>query len=124
MAHFLKDQNDTVQNRYGFELAQFRTFSAESALIDRINELWHQVEWDWFTRDGQEVLYWHWSPEFNWEMNHAIRGHNETLIVYVLAASSPAHSIDPAAYHQGYADQEDARDTLAGIVVLFILPVS
>jgi len=75
----------------------------ESALIDRINELWHQVEWDWFTQEGQEVLYWHWSPEFGWEMNHAIRGHNETLIVYVLAASSPTHSIDPLVYHQGYA---------------------
>ena len=61
------------------------------------------MEWDWFTRGGEEVLYWHWSPEFDWEMNHAIRGHNETLITYVLAASSPTHSIDSSVYHKGYA---------------------
>ena len=61
----------------------------KKTLIDRINTLWQEVEWDWFTQGGQEVLYWHWSPEYNWEMNHAIRGHNETLITYVLAASSP-----------------------------------
>ena len=24
--------------------------------------LWHDVEWDWYARDGREVLYWHWSP--------------------------------------------------------------
>ena len=61
------------------------------------------MEWDWFTQGGEEVLYWHWSPDFGWEMNHAIRGHNETLITYVLAASSPTHSIDSLVYHKGYA---------------------
>ncbi len=77
--------------------------AAEKELKERIDTLWHQVEWDWFTRGGEEVLYWHWSPEFGWEMNHAIRGHNETLIVYVLAAASPTHSIDTMVYHNGYA---------------------
>lgn len=77
--------------------------TTERALIERINTLWQEVEWDWFTQGGQEVLYWHWSPEFNWEMNHAIRGHNETLITYVLAASSPTHPIDSLVYHKGYA---------------------
>ena len=77
--------------------------AGEKELKERINTLWEEVEWDWFTRGGQEVLYWHWSPEFDWEMNHAIRGHNETLITYVLAASSPTHSIDSMVYHNGYA---------------------
>ena len=86
--------------------------ASENDLITRINKLWQEVEWDWFTRGGQEVLYWHWSPEFDWEMNHAIRGHNETLIVYVLAASSPTHTIDPAVYHKGYArDGEIVNDS-------------
>jgi len=79
------------------------TDAKEKELKERINALWQEVEWDWFTRDGEEVLYWHWSPDFEWEMNHAIRGHNETLITYVLAASSPTHSIDSMAYHNGYA---------------------
>jgi len=76
---------------------------AEKELAERINKLWLEVEWDWFTRDGEELLYWHWSPEFDWEMNMAIRGHNETMIAYVLAAASPTHPIDTAVYHSGYA---------------------
>ena len=79
------------------------TDAKEMELKERINMLWQEVEWDWFTRGGEEVLYWHWSPDFGWEMNHAIRGHNETLITYVLAASSPTHPIDSTAYHKGYA---------------------
>lgn len=75
----------------------------ESSIIDAINQLWEEVEWDWYTRGGENVLYWHWSPNYGWEMNHQIRGWNEALIVYVLAASSPTHSIDPQVYHQGWA---------------------
>jgi hypothetical protein len=77
--------------------------ATEKALIDRINVLWQGVEWDWYTRDGQDVLYWHWSPDKEWVMNHQLRGYNETLITYVLAASSPDHSIPASAYHNGYA---------------------
>jgi len=79
------------------------TDAKEMELQKRINTLWQEVEWDWFTQGGEEVLYWHWSPDFGWEMNHAIRGHNETLITYVLAASSPTHPIDSLVYHKGYA---------------------
>lgn len=75
----------------------------EAALIDQINLLWHGVEWDWFTQGGQNVLYWHWSPDYGWELNHQIRGHNETQIVYTLAAASPTHTIEAEVYHQGYA---------------------
>jgi hypothetical protein len=75
----------------------------EAELKVRINTLWREVEWNWFTRGGEEVLYWHWSPEYEWEMNHQIRGYNETLITYVLAASSPTFPIDSMAYHEGYA---------------------
>ena len=75
----------------------------EAAIINTITQLWEEVEWDWYTRGGQNVLYWHWSPNYNWEMNHPIRGWNESLIVYVLAASSPIHSIDPEVYHEGWA---------------------
>lgn len=75
----------------------------EQSFIDRINTLWEGVEWDWYTRGGQQVLYWHWSPDKQWTMNHQIRGHNETLITYLLAASSPSHTIDASVYHEGYA---------------------
>lgn len=77
--------------------------AAEQALIDRINALWHTVEWDWYTRSGQPVLYWHWSPDKLWTMNHQIKGYNEALITYFLAAASPAHAISATVYHQGWA---------------------
>ncbi|HBO43035.1 MAG TPA: beta-glucosidase [Planctomycetaceae bacterium] len=68
----------------------------------RIDQLWQTVEWNWFTQ-GQNVLFWHWSPAYGFEMNHRIEGWNECLIVYVLAASSPTHPIDPKVYHAGWA---------------------
>ena len=77
--------------------------SQEEAIIDKINALWETVEWDWYTKGGENTLYWHWSPNYEWEMNHRITGWNEALIVYVLAASSPSHPIDPEVYHQGWA---------------------
>jgi hypothetical protein len=72
-------------------------------LIDRINQLWQDVEWDWFTRGGQNVLYWHWSPDKEWAMNHKIRGYNEALITYVLSAGSPTHPVEASVYHSGWA---------------------
>jgi hypothetical protein len=78
-------------------------FSDEARLGAAIDRLWHAVEWDWHTR-GEDVLYWHWSPRHDWAMNHAIRGWNECLITYVLAAASPAHGIAPQVYHRGFAD--------------------
>jgi hypothetical protein len=79
----------------------------EVELKARIDTLWQEVEWNWFTRGGEKVLYWHWSPEYGWEMNHKIRGYNETLITYVLAASSPTFPIDSMVYHEGYARNGD-----------------
>lgn len=76
---------------------------AEKNLADRIDALWRQVEWDWFTRGNQNVLYWHWSPNFGWEKNHCVRGYNECLITYVLAAASPTHTIPAEVYHEGWA---------------------
>ncbi len=77
--------------------------AAERHLAQRVDTLWREVEWSWFRRDGQDVLYWHWSPTCAWDMNHAIRGYNECLITYVLAASSPTFAIPPEVYHRGWA---------------------
>lgn len=77
--------------------------AAETGLRTDINALWKGVEWNWFTRGGQNVLYWHWSPSFEWEMNHKIQGWNEALITYVLAAASPDYTISKAVYDEGWA---------------------
>lgn len=53
--------------------------------------------------NGQDVLYWHWSPNYAWEMNFPLEGYNECLITYILAASSPTYPIPASAYHNGWA---------------------
>jgi hypothetical protein len=74
----------------------------EKALATRIDKLWQDVDFDWY-RNGKNVLYWHWSPDYNWEMNIAVQGYNECLVMYVLAASSPTHSVPATVYHEGWA---------------------
>ncbi|MBR1803421.1 MAG: beta-glucosidase [Muribaculaceae bacterium] len=76
---------------------------AEKNLVRRINGLWEGMEFDWYTRGGQDVLYWHWSPTYEWVMNFPLEGYNECLIVYVLAAASPTHTVPASCYHKGWA---------------------
>jgi len=75
----------------------------EKALCTKIEILWENVEWTWFQQNGQQKLYWHWSPNYAWDMNMPISGWNEGLIVYVLAASSPTYPITKAVYDTGFA---------------------
>ncbi len=77
--------------------------AAETALRNDITTLYNGVEWDWFRKNNSNVLYWHWSPEHNWDMNLPINGWNECLITYVLAAASPTHSIPKSVYDAGWA---------------------
>ncbi|PWL28977.1 glucoamylase family protein [uncultured Roseivirga sp.] len=83
----------------------------EQSIRNTITQLWQEVEWDWYTQGGQDVLYWHWSPNYGWEKNLKIRGWNESLIVYVLAASSPTHPISASVYNEGWARNGDMANT-------------
>lgn len=76
---------------------------AETTLRADINTLYNNVEWDWFRNSNQQVLYWHYSADKGWAMNLQIRGWNECLITYVLAASSTTHSIPASVYTTGWA---------------------
>lgn len=76
----------------------------ETWLRRAITWAWEEVEWSWHTQGGRNVLYWHWSPNNGWSMNHEIRGWNECLITYVLAASAPRYPVSPEVYHRGWAD--------------------
>ncbi len=80
----------------------------EKALAAKIDKLWREIDWNWYTR-GEDVLYWHWSPEYAWGMNFPIGGYNECLITYVLAASSPTHGIKPEVYHEGWARNDSIK---------------
>lgn len=79
--------------------------NAEEQLVaKRIDQIWKSVEWDWY-RNKQDILYWHWSSQYNWDMNFGVRGYNECLIMYILAASSPTHSIPAEVYNNGWAQK-------------------
>lgn len=74
----------------------------EIALSEKADMLWKGVEWDWYTK-GENTLYWHWSPNYEWQMNFKLEGYNECLITYILAKSSPTHPISNECYNQGWA---------------------
>lgn len=76
---------------------------AERKLAEDIDNLWREVEWSWFTKGGEDVIYWHWSPDYGWEMNFPVKGYNECLILYILAVSSPTFPVSAEAYHRGWA---------------------
>lgn len=81
----------------------------EKEIAADIDKLWREVEWNWFTKGGENVIYWHWSPDYGWEMNHQVRGYNECLILYILAASSPTYPVPAEAYHEGWARNGDIK---------------
>jgi hypothetical protein len=76
---------------------------AETGLRNSINTILNGIEWNWFRKGSEQVLYWHWSPDKGWAMNLKISGWNECLIAYVLAAGSASYGIPETVYHEGYA---------------------
>ena len=105
----LDDGGDLVETSFLFQgLLAVRAYfdstdSAEQGLRERITRLWEEVEWDWHVQPGHKALTWHWSPTHGFALKLEIRGWNEGLITYVLAAGSPHHAIAPDAYTQGWA---------------------
>ncbi|RNI32122.1 hypothetical protein EFY79_20750 [Hanamia caeni] len=80
----------------------------EKFIRDNITKLWQGVEWDWYKRyPDSTFLYWHWSPDYAWHINHRFVGFNEAQITYLLAMASPTHSINPGMYYSGWASQSE-----------------
>lgn len=109
------DGADLVETSYLFEglLCARQYFNAknslETELRNRIGWMWDEVEWNWFTK-GEEVLYWHWSPNNGWAMNFPVRGFNECLIMYILAASAERYPVNASVYHRGWAQSNFFRN--------------
>lgn len=76
----------------------------EKDLAARIDKLWKEIEFDWYRNGSKNVLYWHWSPDYGWQMNFPVHGYNECLIMYILAAASPTHGVAAEVYHEGWAE--------------------
>ncbi|CAM4143663.1 hypothetical protein SAMN06265348_10312 [Pedobacter westerhofensis] len=103
------DGADLVETSFLFQglLTARQYYTADNAvendIRNRILWMWEGIEWNWFTQQ-QNVLYWHWSPNNDWSMNHQLKGWNECFITYVLAASSPKFAIDKRVYEDGWAN--------------------
>jgi len=85
-----------------------QNIAAEQEIRKIITSLWRSVEWDWYRSDSRSsFLYWHWSPDYGFYINHPLIGWNETMIVYLLAIASPTHPVPATMYHTGWAGQSE-----------------
>jgi len=82
----------------------------EQQIVSRITALWESVEWDWYSRNNSGVLYWHWSPDYGWQMNMQVRGWNEAAIIYMLAIASPTHAVPASYWNNGWAGMSYYRN--------------
>lgn len=84
----------------------------EQTIRQRIDKIWKNIEWNWYKKQpDSKFLYWHWSPDKEWIINHKLIGWNETMITYVLAICSPSYGIDASMYYSGWASQaKEAQD--------------
>ncbi len=79
----------------------------EKLIRDKITAIWEKTEWDWFRQfPDSKFLYWHWSPDQGWVINHRLIGWNETMVTYLLAIASPTHAVPAAMYYSGWANQD------------------
>lgn len=79
----------------------------EKLIRDKISSIWEKTEWDWYRRyPDSKFLYWHWSPDKGWIISHQLIGWNETMVTYLLAIASPAHSVPASMYYTGWANQD------------------
>ena len=79
----------------------------ERDLYQRITALWEGVEWDWYRENASSgFIYWHWSPQWGFQIHHPLIGFNETMVVYLLAIASPTHSVPADMYYSGWASQD------------------
>ena len=84
------------------------TTEKEQSLYSRITQLWETVEWDWYRETPQSnFLYWHWSPQWAWQIHHPLIGFNEVMITYLLAIASPTHGVPADLYYSGWAGQSE-----------------
>ncbi len=83
----------------------FNGTGVEADLRNDINTIVNRVEWDWFRKNNENNLYWHWSPDISkgFIMNMPVKGWNECLITHVLAASSTTHAVPKIVYDNGWA---------------------
>jgi hypothetical protein len=84
--------------------------AVENDLRQKITWMWDELEFDWYTQGSANQLYWHWSPNNGWAMNFELRGWNETLITYILGASSRRYPISREHYDKCWAQSSHFKN--------------
>ena len=78
--------------------------SDEETIRNLSSQIIDEVEWDWYRRTtSSNYLYWHWSPNYGWQMNMTVQGPNEAMIVYLLGIASTTHGVPASLFHNGWA---------------------
>ena len=105
---------DIVETAYVAEglltLRQYFTENTadEQLIVQQSTELWEAIEWDWYRQNDSPSIYWHWSPEYNWDMNMQVKGWNEASIVYLCAIASPSHGVPGSLWETGWVNNSSS----------------
>ncbi|MHC4962238.1 MAG: glucoamylase family protein, partial [Planctomycetota bacterium] len=80
--------------------------ATEQQLRDNVNKIWGNVDWTSHAAvrpDGMKAFHWVWSPSTKgFYPNLYCSGFSENHMTYLLALSSPTHSVSDDYYHQGW----------------------
>jgi hypothetical protein len=74
---------------------------AEEEFRAQATRIWEGVDWQFFTDYQEAGIFWNWSPARGF-LGLRIKGYNEALVTYVLAASSPTFPISAKAFEFWY----------------------
>ena len=111
----IDDAADIVETSYllmGFLCAREyfkKEIPREKYLRKRVDQMWSAANWNWHT-NGENKLYWHWSPNNGFDMNFPIWGWNECLITYIMAAASPRHAISKEVYNGSWVNSKSFKN--------------
>ncbi len=101
---FSTKDNGAVLVETGFLMMGLLTaaeYFNDADVRNRVDALYQNIEWNHFL-NYSESLYWHWSPDYSFELQLKIQGWNEALMTYILAAGSEKYSISKENYTRGW----------------------
>ncbi|GGH09432.1 glucoamylase family protein [Mucilaginibacter phyllosphaerae] len=76
----------------------------------RVQQMWDAANWNWHSNSGNKNLYWHWSPNNDFQMNFPVVGYNEALITYIISAASPTHPIPKELYENSWVKRDSWKN--------------
>ncbi len=88
----------------------------EKSLREKINQIWHRVDWQYFTF-GENSLHWHCNDELQNVKDLEIKGFNECMITYILAIASPTYPVNVSLWQTGWSPYKNRNKVFYGITL-------